>query len=75
LAASVLKNAFTSEAWLASGASARSKAVPPRVMKIPLLCYEQDPAAIVSFEVEQMIVPRLIGVHAAISTSLTWSSN
>jgi eukaryotic-like serine/threonine-protein kinase len=45
------------------------------VMKIPLLCYGQDPAAIVSFEVEQMIVPRLIGVHAAISTSLTWSSN
>lgn len=36
---------------------------PDPVMKIPLLRYGEDPAAIVSFEVEQMIMPRLSGVH------------
>ena len=36
---------------------------PARVMKIPLLRYGEDPAAIVSFEVEQMIMPRLTGIH------------
>lgn len=35
----------------------------PSVMKIPLLRDDSDPTAIVSFEVEQMILPRLAGVH------------
>ena len=35
----------------------------PLVMKIPLLREEDDPAAIVGFEVEQMIMPTLSGVH------------
>ncbi|HET9023687.1 MAG TPA: serine/threonine protein kinase, partial [Burkholderiaceae bacterium] len=35
----------------------------PAVMKIPILLDETDPTAIVSFEVEQMIMPRLKGVH------------
>jgi eukaryotic-like serine/threonine-protein kinase len=39
------------------------EAGPARVMKIPLLRYGENPAAIVSFEVEQMIMPRLAGVH------------
>jgi hypothetical protein len=40
---------------------------PARVMKIPLLRYGEDPVAIVSFEVEQMIMPRLVGyqMHCA----------
>jgi len=35
----------------------------PAVMKIPILLDDTDPTAIVSFEVEQMILPRLRGVH------------
>jgi serine/threonine protein kinase len=35
----------------------------PLVMKIPNLSEGEDPAAIVSFEMEQMILPRLAGVH------------
>lgn len=35
----------------------------PRIMKIPSLREGDDPAAIVSFEVEQMILPTLSGVH------------
>jgi eukaryotic-like serine/threonine-protein kinase len=35
----------------------------PLLMKIPLLRYGDDPAAIVGFEVEQMIMPALSGVH------------
>ena len=35
----------------------------PAVMKIPMLRDDTDPTAIVSFEVEQMILPRLRGVH------------
>lgn len=35
----------------------------PMVMKIPRLGEGEDPAAIVSFEMEQMIMPRLTGVH------------
>jgi serine/threonine protein kinase len=35
----------------------------PLLMKIPLVSEGQDPAAIVSFEMEQMILPRLSGPH------------
>src|ERR1700688_1965171 len=35
----------------------------PLLMKIPLISEGEDPAAIVSFEMEQMIVPRLAGPH------------
>ncbi|NVN88861.1 MAG: protein kinase [Rhodopseudomonas sp.] len=37
----------------------------PMVMKIPRIGEGEDPAAIVSFEMEQMIMPRLTGVHVA----------
>ena len=32
-------------------------------MKMPLIAYGEDPVAIVGFEVEQMILPRLSGPH------------
>jgi eukaryotic-like serine/threonine-protein kinase len=35
----------------------------PLLMKVPKLAEGEDPAAIVSFEMEQMIMPRLSGVH------------
>jgi nucleotide-binding universal stress UspA family protein len=35
----------------------------PMVMKVPLLRAGENPVSIVSFEVEQMILPRLAGVH------------
>ncbi len=35
----------------------------PMLMKVPRLRYGDDPAAIVGFEVEQMILPRLVGPH------------
>ena len=35
----------------------------PLLMKVPLIGEGADPAAIVSFEMEQMILPRLTGVH------------
>ena len=35
----------------------------PMLMKIPRVSEGEDPAAIVSFEMEQMIVPRLAGPH------------
>ncbi|MES2711555.1 MAG: bifunctional serine/threonine-protein kinase/universal stress protein, partial [Pseudomonadota bacterium] len=35
----------------------------PLVMKVPALFEGEDPAAIVSFEMEQMILPRLSGPH------------
>ncbi|WP_211873182.1 serine/threonine protein kinase [Plastoroseomonas arctica] len=35
----------------------------PLVMKVPILFEGEDPAAIVSFEMEQMILPRLHGPH------------
>lgn len=41
----------------------RGDASSPMVMKIPLLQEGDDPAAIVGFEVEQMILPTLSGVH------------
>jgi serine/threonine protein kinase len=35
----------------------------PLLMKVPVLCEGVDPAAIVGFEMEQMILPRLSGPH------------
>jgi len=35
----------------------------PIVMKVPRLDYGDDPAAIVGFELEQMILPTLTGAH------------
>jgi serine/threonine protein kinase len=35
----------------------------PLVMKIPILGDNNDPTAIVGFEVEQMIMPKLTGIH------------
>ena len=35
----------------------------PMLMKVPRIAEGEDPAAIVSFEMEQMILPRLSGVH------------
>src|SRR6201993_4815046 len=35
----------------------------PLLMKIPRVAEGEDPAAIVSFEMEQMILPRLKGSH------------
>ena len=39
------------------------EAPPPLIMKVPLLFSTDDPTAIVAFEVEQMIMPKLKGVH------------
>jgi nucleotide-binding universal stress UspA family protein len=36
---------------------------PPLLMKIPILGDNDDPTAIVGFEVEQMIMPKLTGIH------------
>jgi serine/threonine protein kinase len=41
----------------------RPDATMPMLMKVPKLGEHADPAAIVSFEMEQMILPRLSGVH------------
>ena len=35
----------------------------PMLMKVPNIAEGEDPAAIVSFEMEQMIMPRLSGIH------------
>jgi eukaryotic-like serine/threonine-protein kinase len=35
----------------------------PMAMKVPQLGERADPAASVSFEIEQMILPRLSGMH------------
>ena len=40
-----------------------TKPAMPFVMKIPMLRDYDDPAAIVGFEVEQMILPTLSGLH------------
>lgn len=37
--------------------------LPPLIMKVPLLFSTDDPTAIVAFEVEQMIMPKLKGTH------------
>src|ERR1700760_2866543 len=41
----------------------RSDIAAPLLMKIPRISEGEDPAAIVSFEMEQMILPRLSGPH------------
>jgi non-specific serine/threonine protein kinase/protein-serine/threonine kinase len=41
----------------------RADATTPMLMKVPKIGEGTDPAAIVSFEMEQMILPRLTGVH------------
>src|SRR5271168_4284356 len=41
----------------------RPGATLPMLMKVPKLGEGADPAAIVSFEMELMIMPRLVGVH------------
>ena len=41
----------------------REGAALPLVMKMPNLAEGEDPAAIVSFEMEQLIMPRLSGIH------------
>jgi eukaryotic-like serine/threonine-protein kinase len=41
----------------------RPDATMPMLMKVPKLSEGEDPAAIVGFEMEQMILPRLSGVH------------
>ena len=48
-----------SSIWRVTRADARM----PMVMKIPVLKDTDDPAAIVGFEVEQMIMPTLSGIH------------
>ncbi len=42
---------------------AGENATPPLIMKVPLLFSSDDPTAIVAFEVEQMIMPKLSGKH------------
>ncbi len=41
----------------------RAGVTTPMLMKVPRITEGEDPAAIVSFEMEQMILPRLSGVH------------
>src|SRR3954468_20206063 len=41
----------------------RPELASPLLMKIPRVSEGEDPAAIVSFEMEQMILPRLSGPH------------
>src|SRR5579859_4535650 len=41
----------------------RSDIAAPLLMKVPRVSEGEDPAAIVSFEMEQMILPKLTGVH------------
>jgi serine/threonine protein kinase len=48
-----------SELWLVSG----GEHAHPLVLKMPVLTHGYDPAAIVAFEVEQMILPALTGPH------------
>jgi eukaryotic-like serine/threonine-protein kinase len=47
------------ELWRVGSADAAS----PLLMKIPLLRHGENPATIVGFEVEQMILPKLSGIH------------
>jgi len=41
----------------------RPDATMPMLMKVPRVSEGEDPAAIVSFEMEQMILPRISGIH------------
>jgi nucleotide-binding universal stress UspA family protein len=51
------------ELWRVRGSDATS----PLLMKIPLLRYGEDPATIVSFEVEQMVDHIVVGARASSS--------
>lgn len=44
----------------------------PMVMKVPLLAYGEGPGAIVGFEVEHMILPRLSGPHVPRFIASAW---
>ena len=44
----------------------RPDATMPMLMKVPRFSEGEDPAAIVSFEMEQMILPRISGVHVPV---------
>ncbi|MBR7782185.1 bifunctional serine/threonine-protein kinase/universal stress protein [Undibacterium luofuense] len=46
-----------------AGKPGMENGVPPLIMKVPLLFSTDDPTAIVAFEVEQMIMPKLKGPH------------
>lgn len=69
LAPGVTIDGFTLEARLHQGGMASLWSVTkpgetrPMLMKVPYAGEGQDPAAIVSFEMEQMILPRLSGPH------------
>ena len=47
----------------------------PLLMKIPLVSEGEDPAAIVSFEMEQLILPRLSGPHVPACYAMTRASS
>jgi len=49
--------------WRVTRAGADDRRQEPLLMKVPILGDNDDPAAIVGFEVEQMIMPKLTGVH------------
>ena len=56
----LLHQGGTASLWRVTGDEASF----PLVMKIPLLRPGENPITIVGFEVEQMILPRLSGIHA-----------
>lgn len=70
LAPGVVLDGFTLKELVHAGGMARLWAVEgagssgPLLMKVPALVEGADPAALVSFEMEQMILPRLGGPHA-----------
>src|SRR6187399_951507 len=49
--------------WCVSRDDVTTSQLTPMLMKVPIVGEGADPAAIVSFEMEQMIMPRLEGVH------------
>src|SRR5258708_7483194 len=49
--------------WRVSQLGSTLGSTMPMLMKVPKLGEQADPAAIVSFEMEQMILPQLSGVH------------
>ena len=49
--------------WRVSRDDVTTPQLTPMLMKVPIIGEGADPAAIVSFEMEQMIMPRLEGVH------------
>src|SRR3979490_2027873 len=69
IATGAVLDGFTIGEWVHRGGMATLWSVShpginvPLLMKIPLISEGEDPAAIVSFEMEQMIVPRLAGPH------------